>query len=80
MEAQVILYKRGDEVVTAVSYTHLYRFQPERSYLHQTVFLRIRVTSKVRFTIQGKNTAIRPVEHREKYAFKWDKTNYLQEP
>ena len=37
-------------------------------------------TSKVRFTIQGKNTAIRPVEHREKYAFKWDKTNYLQEP
>ena len=37
-------------------------------------------TSKVRFTIQGRNTAIRPVEHREKYAFKWDKTNYLQEP
>lgn len=37
-------------------------------------------TSKVRFTVQGKNTNIRPVEHREKYAFKWDKTNYLQEP
>lgn len=37
-------------------------------------------TSKVRFTVQGKNTGIRPVEHREKYAFKWDKTNYLQEP
>lgn len=37
-------------------------------------------TSKVRFTLQGKKTNIPPVEHREKYAFKWDKTNYLQEP
>lgn len=37
-------------------------------------------TSKVRFTVQGKNTEIHPVEHREKYAFKWDRTNYLQEP
>ncbi len=37
-------------------------------------------TSKVRFTIQGKKASIRPVEHREKYVFKWDKVNYLQEP
>lgn len=37
-------------------------------------------TSKVRFTVQGKKTDIRPVEHREKYAFKWNRTNYLQEP
>lgn len=37
-------------------------------------------TSKVRFTVQGKRADIRPVEHREKYAFKWDKVNYLQEP
>ncbi len=37
-------------------------------------------TSKVRFTIQGKKVNIRPVEHREKYIFKWDRVNYLQEP
>lgn len=37
-------------------------------------------TSKVHFTVQGKKTAILPVEHPEKYAFKWDKVNYLQEP
>lgn len=37
-------------------------------------------TSKVRFTVQGKRADILPVEHREKYVFKWDKVNYLQEP
>ena len=37
-------------------------------------------TSKYRFTVQGKQTEIAPVEHREKYAFRWDKVNYLQEP
>lgn len=37
-------------------------------------------TSKVRFTVQGRKTTIAPVEHREKYALKWDKVNYLQEP
>lgn len=37
-------------------------------------------TSKVRFTVQGQKTIIAPVEHREKYALKWDKVNYLQEP
>lgn len=37
-------------------------------------------TSKVRFTVQGQKTRIAPVEHREKYALKWDKVNYLQEP
>lgn len=36
--------------------------------------------SKVRFTVQGQKTTIAPVEHREKYALKWDKVNYLQEP
>lgn len=36
--------------------------------------------SKVRFTVQGKKAAILPVEHPEKYAFKWDKVNFLQEP
>ena len=37
-------------------------------------------TSKVRFTVQGQKTTIATVEHREKYALKWDKVNYLQEP
>ncbi len=37
-------------------------------------------TSKVRFTVQGQKMTIAPVEHREKYALKWDKVNYLQEP
>lgn len=37
-------------------------------------------TSKVRFIVQGQKTTIAPVEHREKYALKWDKVNYLQEP
>ena len=37
-------------------------------------------TFKVRFTVQGQKTTIAPVEHREKYALKWDKVNYLQEP
>lgn len=37
-------------------------------------------TSEVRFTVQGKKTDIAPVTHREKYVFKWDKMNFLQEP
>ncbi|WP_294619151.1 M23 family metallopeptidase [uncultured Bacteroides sp.] len=37
-------------------------------------------TSRVRFTVLGKKTDIRPVEHREKYLFRWNRTNYLQEP
>ena len=37
-------------------------------------------TSKVCFTVQGQKTTIAPVEHREKYALKWDKVKYLQEP
>lgn len=37
-------------------------------------------TSKLSFTIEGKRSEIRPVEHREKYVFHWDKVNYLQEP
>lgn len=37
-------------------------------------------TSHVRFTVQGKKQPIEPVQHREKYVFAWDKTNYLQEP
>lgn len=37
-------------------------------------------TSRYRFTIRGKRQPIEPVQHREKYLFAWDKTNYLQEP
>lgn len=37
-------------------------------------------TSKVRFTIHGKRAEIKPVEHREKYIFRWNKVNILQEP
>lgn len=37
-------------------------------------------TSKVRFVVQGRKMPIRPVEHREKYVFRWNKVNYLQEP
>lgn len=36
--------------------------------------------SKERFTVQGKKTDIPPATYREKYAFKWDRVNYLQEP
>ena len=36
--------------------------------------------SKVRFTVQGHRSEIPVVEHREKYHFRWDKVNYLQEP
>ena len=37
-------------------------------------------TSRVRFTVHGKRTEIKPVEYREKYVFRWDKVNILQEP
>ena len=37
-------------------------------------------TSNYRFTIKGKQQSIEPVNHREKYLFTWNKTNYLQEP
>lgn len=37
-------------------------------------------TSKVRFTLHGKRTDIEPVEHRDKYIFRWNKVNILQEP
>lgn len=37
-------------------------------------------TSRYRFTVRGKRQPIEPVQHREKYLFAWDKTNYLQEP
>ena len=36
--------------------------------------------SKVHFTIQGLRSSIPEVEHREKYHFRWDRVNYLQEP
>lgn len=36
--------------------------------------------SKVRFVVYGKQAHIRPLEHRSKYVFRWDKVNYLQEP
>lgn len=37
-------------------------------------------TSKVSFTVQGKRMEIPPVEYREKYVFRWNKVNYVQEP
>lgn len=37
-------------------------------------------TSRVRFTVQGKRSEIRPAGHREKYVLRWDRVNYLQEP
>lgn len=36
--------------------------------------------SKVRFTVHGKPAEIAPIEHRDKYFFRWNKSNYLQEP
>lgn len=37
-------------------------------------------TSRYGFVVRGKKQPVRPVEHREKYFFAWDRTNYLQEP
>lgn len=37
-------------------------------------------TSRYRFTVRGKKQPVTPLQHREKYFFGWDKTNYLQEP
>lgn len=37
-------------------------------------------TSRYRFTVRGKWQPVDPAQHREKYLFAWDKTNYLQEP
>lgn len=37
-------------------------------------------TSRCRFTVRGKKQPIEPLQHREKYFFAWDKTNFLQEP
>lgn len=37
-------------------------------------------TSQYRFVVRGKEQSIAPIEHREKYLFEWDKTNFLQEP
>ena len=37
-------------------------------------------TSRYHFTVRGKKQPIEPLNHREKYFFAWDKTNYLQEP
>lgn len=36
--------------------------------------------SKVEFTVQGRRSDIPTAEHREKYHFRWDRVNYLQEP
>jgi Membrane proteins related to metalloendopeptidases len=37
-------------------------------------------TSRYHFTVRGRKQPIEPLQHREKYVFEWDKTNYLQEP
>ena len=37
-------------------------------------------TSRVTFTVQGRRMPVEPVAHREKYTFRWDRVNVLQEP
>lgn len=37
-------------------------------------------TSRYSFVVRGCKQPIEPFEHREKYLFAWNKTNYLQEP
>lgn len=37
-------------------------------------------TSRYGFVVRGRKQPIRPLQHREKYFFAWDRTNYLQEP
>ncbi len=37
-------------------------------------------TSNYRFTVRGRKQPVEPLNHREKYYFTWNKTNYLQEP
>lgn len=37
-------------------------------------------TSRYSFVVRGRKQPIEPFEHREKYLFAWNKTNYLQEP
>lgn len=37
-------------------------------------------TARYRFVISGKKQPVPPLEHKEKYLFKWDQVNYLQEP
>lgn len=36
-------------------------------------------TSRYHFTVRGKKQPVHPLEHREKYFFEWNRTNYLQE-
>ena len=53
----------------------------ERPYkFHYTLSDALGNTSHVRFTVQGRPADIAPVEHREKYIFRHDRTNYLQDP
>lgn len=37
-------------------------------------------TSRYNFVVKGKQQPIEPFHHREKYLFKWDRTNFLKEP
>ncbi|WP_455586872.1 M23 family metallopeptidase [Bacteroides sp.] len=37
-------------------------------------------TSRYRFTIRGKKQPVEPLQHRDKYFFAWNHTNFLQEP
>lgn len=37
-------------------------------------------TSRYRFTVRGRKQPVKPLEHPDKYFFKWDKTNFLHEP
>lgn len=37
-------------------------------------------TTRFNFVVKGTPQTIQPINHREKYMFRWDKVNYLQEP
>lgn len=37
-------------------------------------------TSRSRFTVRGKMQPVKPLQHRDKYCFVWNRTNILQEP
>lgn len=53
----------------------------ERDYLFEyTLSDAFGNTSYYHFTVRGEKQPIEPLNHREKYFFAWNKTNYLQEP
>ena len=68
-----MLHANDDRGLVAIDEERLYHF----TYTLRDAFGN---TSSVRFAVQGKKRDIPPVECRSKYRFRWDRTNYLQEP